>query len=103
MTIGHAALISRLHDRGPVPDRHGRDPAERRARRHRLDRRGRHAASSKDMKVPPRSLVMGSPGQGEAAADATPKSPSIQAYADRYVGYRLDYMNTRLRRRRVTE
>jgi carbonic anhydrase/acetyltransferase-like protein (isoleucine patch superfamily) len=41
--------------------------------------------------VPPRSLVMGSPGKvkrtlgDEAAAE-------IQMYADRYVGYRLDYM-----------
>ena len=36
---------ARLHDRGPVPDRHGRDPAERLARRERFDRRGRDAAS----------------------------------------------------------
>jgi carbonic anhydrase/acetyltransferase-like protein (isoleucine patch superfamily) len=41
--------------------------------------------------VPPRSLVMGSPGKvrrtlgDDAAAE-------IQMYADRYVGYRLDYM-----------
>jgi carbonic anhydrase/acetyltransferase-like protein (isoleucine patch superfamily) len=41
--------------------------------------------------VPPRSLVMGSPGKvrrtlgDEAAAE-------IQMYADRYVAYRLDYM-----------
>ena len=43
------------------------------------------------LQVPPRSLVMGSPGKvkrtlgDEAAAE-------IQMYADRYVGYRLDYM-----------
>jgi carbonic anhydrase/acetyltransferase-like protein (isoleucine patch superfamily) len=43
--------------------------------------------------VPPRSLVMGSPGKirrtlgDEAAAE-------IQMYADRYVQYRLDYMGT---------
>ncbi len=43
------------------------------------------------MAVPPRSLVMGSPakvkrsvGEGDLA--------DIQMYADRYVGYRLDYM-----------
>src|SRR5215831_14503718 len=41
--------------------------------------------------VPPRSLVMGSPGKvkrtlGDEAA------VEIQMYADRYVGYRLDYM-----------
>jgi carbonic anhydrase/acetyltransferase-like protein (isoleucine patch superfamily) len=44
-----------------------------------------------EMNVPPRSLVMGSPGKvkrpltdGEVAG--------IMKYADRYVGYRLDYM-----------
>ncbi len=43
-------------------------------------------------RIPPRSLVMGSPGKvrreltdGEVA--------SILGYAERYVGYRLDYMN----------
>jgi carbonic anhydrase/acetyltransferase-like protein (isoleucine patch superfamily) len=44
------------------------------------------------MKVPPRSLVMGSPGKVKRAlSDA--EVADIQAYADRYVGYRLDYMN----------
>jgi carbonic anhydrase/acetyltransferase-like protein (isoleucine patch superfamily) len=44
------------------------------------------------MKVPPRSLVMGSPGKVKRAlSDA--EVLDIQAYADRYVGYRLDYMN----------
>jgi carbonic anhydrase/acetyltransferase-like protein (isoleucine patch superfamily) len=44
------------------------------------------------MKVPPRSLVMGSPGRVKRAlTDA--EVADIQAYADRYVGYRLDYMN----------
>jgi carbonic anhydrase/acetyltransferase-like protein (isoleucine patch superfamily) len=44
------------------------------------------------MKVPPRSLVMGSPGKVKRAlGDA--EVADIQAYADRYVGYRLDYMN----------
>jgi carbonic anhydrase/acetyltransferase-like protein (isoleucine patch superfamily) len=43
------------------------------------------------MKVPPRSLVMGSPGKVKRAlTDA--EVQDIQAYADRYVGYRLDYM-----------
>jgi carbonic anhydrase/acetyltransferase-like protein (isoleucine patch superfamily) len=42
-------------------------------------------------KVPPRSLVMGSPGKVKRAlSDA--EVADIQAYADRYVGYRLDYM-----------
>jgi carbonic anhydrase/acetyltransferase-like protein (isoleucine patch superfamily) len=44
------------------------------------------------MNVPPRSLVMGSPGKVKRTlADA--EVADIQAYADRYVGYRLDYMN----------
>ena len=52
------------------------------------------------MKVPPRSLVMGSPGKVKRTlTDA--EVADIQAYADRYVGYRLDYMNnaSRLNRR----
>jgi carbonic anhydrase/acetyltransferase-like protein (isoleucine patch superfamily) len=44
------------------------------------------------MQVPPRSLVMGSPGKVKRAlSDA--EVLDIQAYADRYVGYRLDYMD----------
>jgi carbonic anhydrase/acetyltransferase-like protein (isoleucine patch superfamily) len=42
------------------------------------------------MQVPPRSLVMGSPGKvRRSLTDA--EVASIQAYADRYVAYRLDY------------
>ncbi len=45
-----------------------------------------------EMKVPPRSLVMGSPARVKRAlTDA--EVAGIQGYADRYVGYRLDYMN----------
>ena len=45
-----------------------------------------------EMKVPPRSLVMGSPGKVKRPlTDA--EVENIQALADRYVGYRLDYMN----------
>jgi carbonic anhydrase/acetyltransferase-like protein (isoleucine patch superfamily) len=44
-----------------------------------------------EMKVPPRSLVMGSPGKVKRGlTDA--EVENIQAYADRYVGYRLEYM-----------
>ena len=44
------------------------------------------------MQVPPRSLVMGSPGKVKRPlTDA--EFQDIQAYADRYVGYRLDYIN----------
>jgi carbonic anhydrase/acetyltransferase-like protein (isoleucine patch superfamily) len=45
-----------------------------------------------EMKVPPRSLVMGSPGKVKRPlTDA--EVENIQAYADRYVGYRLEYMD----------
>jgi len=44
------------------------------------------------MQVPPRSLVMGSPGKVKRPlTDA--EVQDIQAYADRYAGYRLAYMN----------
>ena len=44
-----------------------------------------------EMNVPPRSLVMGSPGKVKRPlTDA--EVASIRAYSDRYVGYRLDYM-----------
>jgi carbonic anhydrase/acetyltransferase-like protein (isoleucine patch superfamily) len=42
--------------------------------------------------IPPRSLVMGTPGKVKRAiSDA--ELASIQMYADRYVSYRLDYTN----------
>jgi carbonic anhydrase/acetyltransferase-like protein (isoleucine patch superfamily) len=45
-----------------------------------------------EMKVPPRSLVMGSPGKVKRPlTDA--EVAGIQDLADRYVGYRLDFMN----------
>ncbi len=44
-----------------------------------------------ETRVPPRSLVMGSPGKvRRAVTDA--EAASIRDYAERYVGYRLDYM-----------
>ena len=45
-----------------------------------------------DMKVPPKSLVMGSPGKVRRLLTQS-QIAEIQLYADRYVGYRLDYMN----------
>jgi carbonic anhydrase/acetyltransferase-like protein (isoleucine patch superfamily) len=42
-------------------------------------------------KVPPRSLVMGSPGKVKRLLTQA-EVADIQMYADRYVGYRLDYM-----------
>ena len=45
---------------------------------------------TEEMKVPPRSLVMGSPGKVRRLL--TPSQVAeIQMYADRYVSYRLDY------------
>jgi carbonic anhydrase/acetyltransferase-like protein (isoleucine patch superfamily) len=44
-----------------------------------------------EAKIPPRSLVMGSPAKvRRSLTDA--EVAGVQAYADRYVGYRLDYM-----------
>jgi carbonic anhydrase/acetyltransferase-like protein (isoleucine patch superfamily) len=42
--------------------------------------------------VPPRSLVMGSPGKVKRLLTHA-EVADIQMYADRYVGYRLDYMD----------
>jgi len=44
-------------------------------------------------KVPPRSLVMGSPGKVKRLLTQA-EVADIQLYADRYVGYRLDYMSS---------
>ncbi len=53
------------------------------------------ALVTEDMAVPPRSLVMGSPGKvRRTLTDA--EVASILDYADRYVGYRLDYMGEAL-------
>jgi carbonic anhydrase/acetyltransferase-like protein (isoleucine patch superfamily) len=43
-------------------------------------------------KVPPRSLVMGSPGKVKRLLTQA-EVAGIQTYADHYVGYRLDYMS----------
>ncbi len=43
------------------------------------------------MSVPPRSLVMGSPGKVRRELDDQ-EVASIRWYAERYVGYRLEYM-----------
>jgi gamma-carbonic anhydrase len=48
---------------------------------------------TEDMAVPPRSLVMGSPGKVKRLLTQA-EIASIQKYADRYVGYRLDYMGS---------
>ena len=44
------------------------------------------------MKVPPRSLVMGSPGKVKRLLTHA-EIADIQMYADRYVAYRLEYMS----------
>ena len=46
---------------------------------------------TENMKVPPRSLVMGSPGKVKRLLTQA-EIAEIQLYADRYVGYRLEYM-----------
>src|SRR5262245_39135142 len=46
-----------------------------------------------EMKIPPRSLVMGSPAKVRRTLDDA-EIGQIQAYADRYVSYRLDYMGS---------
>jgi carbonic anhydrase/acetyltransferase-like protein (isoleucine patch superfamily) len=43
------------------------------------------------MTIPPRSMVMGSPGKVKRPL-TDDEVASILAYADRYVGYRLEYM-----------
>ena len=45
------------------------------------------------MKVPSRSLVMGSPGKVKRLLTQA-EIAEIQVYADRYVDYRLDYMSS---------
>jgi carbonic anhydrase/acetyltransferase-like protein (isoleucine patch superfamily) len=47
------------------------------------------------MKVPRKSLVMGSPGKVKRLLTQA-EIAGIQVYADRYVGYRLDYMNSQM-------
>lgn len=44
-----------------------------------------------DVIIPPRSLVMGSPGKVKRQLDDS-SLDEIQMYADRYVSYRLDYL-----------
>ena len=51
---------------------------------------------TENMKVPPKSLVMGSPGKVRRLLTQA-EVADIQLYADRYVGYRLDYMDERRR------
>lgn len=46
---------------------------------------------TEEMNVPPKSLVMGSPGKVRRLLTQA-ESADIQTFADRYVGYRLDYM-----------
>jgi carbonic anhydrase/acetyltransferase-like protein (isoleucine patch superfamily) len=51
---------------------------------------------TENMKVPPKSLAMGSPGKVKRLLTQA-EAADIQVYADRYVGYRLDYMDERRR------
>jgi len=47
---------------------------------------------TENMKVPPKSLVMGSPGKVKRLLTQA-EVAGIQQYADRYVAYRLEYMD----------
>ncbi len=47
---------------------------------------------AENMKVPPRSLVMGSPGKVKRLLTQA-EVAEVRTYAQRYVEYRLDYMN----------
>ena len=47
---------------------------------------------TENMQVPPRSLVMGSPGKVKRLLTQK-EAEEIQLYADRYVQYRMDYMH----------
>jgi len=49
------------------------------------------ALVTENMQVPPRSLVMGSPGKVKRLLTQK-EVDEIQLYADRYVGYRLEYV-----------
>jgi carbonic anhydrase/acetyltransferase-like protein (isoleucine patch superfamily) len=46
-----------------------------------------------EMVVPPKSLVMGSPGKVKRLLTHA-ESASLLTYAERYVAYRLNYMGT---------
>ena len=48
---------------------------------------------TENMKVPPKSLVMGSPGKVKRLLTQA-EIADIQVYADRYVAYRLEYMHS---------
>ena len=47
---------------------------------------------TEETRIPPRSLVMGSPGRVKRELSAA-EVASILEYSERYVGYRLDYMS----------
>jgi len=49
---------------------------------------------TENLQVPPRSLVMGSPGKVRRLLTQK-EVDEIQVYADRYVGYRLDYLEVK--------
>jgi carbonic anhydrase/acetyltransferase-like protein (isoleucine patch superfamily) len=49
------------------------------------------ALVTEESKIPPRSLVMGSPGKVKRLLTRA-EVASILEYSERYVGYRLDYM-----------
>ncbi|HSL21409.1 MAG TPA: gamma carbonic anhydrase family protein [Vicinamibacterales bacterium] len=52
------------------------------------------ALVTEEMKIPPRSLVVGSPAKVRRTLSEA-EVASIRDYAERYVGYRLEYMTPR--------
>ena len=54
---------------------------------------GAGAVILEDMKIPPRSLVLGAPAKIKRLLTQA-EVAGIQTYADRYVEYRLDYLRT---------
>ncbi len=67
VTVGHGVDPARVHRRGPLPHRHGRDPAERLLRRRGLHRRRRDAAAR------------GHGGAGAIAGDGQPRKGAAAA------------------------
>ena len=68
VTIGHSRGRARLHDRGPLPHRDGRHPAERCRIGTRIDRRRRHARA-RGHEDSAALAGDGRPRQGAARAD----------------------------------
>ena len=92
VTVGHGAILHGCAIEDRCLDRHGRDSAERRPDRQRLDR-GRWNARPRAHGDSAAFARDGQPGQGEAHGDRRRSWRSILEGAANYVRYRLDYMD----------